>query len=617
MDSNEIKKIIESNANYWEKRALQNKLNIVENEEDYLKRIQGIYDKANRDIDNKLAVIYQRYAKENKMTLKEAYKKLPLAMEKEYKNDVMDYIAKARENSNNGKYSQYLLNQSLMHQHSVLDQMRTEYRNVIYNIDMEETGGKFLEKIYANANYYEQYNDNNENFARVDQNRIQNLLKENWSGGGNFSESIWKNKEQLVNTLDDIVMKGLATGESFDKMSNELAKRMNTSASNAKRLIMTESARMDNQGLLDWYKESGIKQIQFIATLDNRTSEICRAMDGKIINIEDAQIGLNIPPLHPYCRSVIAPYTEYTKADKRIYKDSNGKTQTGKNRTYAKYVEEELGDKEAARAIVSKSNSISDLVKATKILTPTASISVIDKTVRNITGYDVNKEYAEYVKRRQDHDIKYYEDKGVLSREELEEYFNEVKALLEDPKNEVAIRIQLDALEEILNSGKIANGFELDKIRNMVVNQRKEAEEVLFGIPQDAPASARPVYGYLSNQDLENGMTGVKVNMYGDIKIILKNKVKDYSTFTFGDSLDRMSTLFPSRLTDIKLYSIYHNELESVHEGGLRMAYQYPEVQIFKKLKLDDIYEIQVPKKYKSTKLTKLFKKKGVTVSWY
>lgn len=617
MDSNEIKKIIESNANYWEKRALQNKLNIVENEEDYLKRIQGIYDKANRDIDNKLAVIYQRYAKENKMTLKEAYKKLPLAMEKEYKNDVMDYIAKARENSNNGKYSQYLLNQSLMHQHSVLDQMRTEYRNVIYNIDMEETGGKFLEKIYANANYYEQYNDNNENFARVDQNRIQNLLKENWSGGGNFSESIWKNKEQLVNALDDIVMKGLATGESFNKMSNELAKRMGTSASNAKRLIMTESARMDNQGLLDWYKESGVKQIQFIATLDNRTSEICRAMDGKIINIEDAQIGLNVPPMHPYCRSVIAPYTEYTKADKRVYKDSNGKMQTGKNRTYAKYVEEELGDKEAARAIVSKSNSISDLVKATKILTPTASISVIDKTVRNITGYDVNKEYAEYVKRRQDSDIEYYEDKGELSREELEEYFNEVKALLEDPKNEVAIRIQLDALEEILNSSKIANGFELDKIRNMVVNQRKEAEEVLFGIPQDAPASVRPVYGYLSNQDLENGMTGVKVNMYGDVKIILKNKVKDYSTFTFGDSLDRMSTLFPSKLTDIKLYSIYHNELESVHEGGLRMAYQYPEVQIFKKLKLDDIYKIQVPKKYKSAKLTKLFKKKGVTVSWY
>ena len=55
MNIEEIKKAIESNSNYWEKRALENKLSAIENEEDYLRRISSIYDHANKQIDEKLA----------------------------------------------------------------------------------------------------------------------------------------------------------------------------------------------------------------------------------------------------------------------------------------------------------------------------------------------------------------------------------------------------------------------------------------------------------------------------------------------------------------------------------------------------------------------------------
>ena len=321
MNSEKIKAAIKNNSNYWEKRALENKLNVVENEEDYLNRITAIYDQANKDIEDKLAKVYARYAKENGMTLDEAYQKLPKVMEKRYKNDVMDYVEKAK--SGDPKWRQYLLNQSIMHSHSVLDQLRTEYRNVIYNIDMETTGGKFLEKIFANSNYKAQFDNNEEAFAKVDQDKIKSLLEENWSGGGNFSELIWKDKEKLVKALDDIVIRGLATGENFDKMAEKLAKRMDTSKSNAKRLIMTESARMDNEGLLAYYKETDVKKLIFVATLDMRTSDICRAMDGEIIPIDKAQIGLNVPPLHPYCRSVISPYYEDNVSETRMYRDKD------------------------------------------------------------------------------------------------------------------------------------------------------------------------------------------------------------------------------------------------------------------------------------------------------
>ena len=86
MNSEEIKKAIENNSNYWQKRALENKLNIIESEDDYVKCISAIYDQANKDIEDKLAKVYARYAKENKLTLDEAYQILPKKMETEYKN---------------------------------------------------------------------------------------------------------------------------------------------------------------------------------------------------------------------------------------------------------------------------------------------------------------------------------------------------------------------------------------------------------------------------------------------------------------------------------------------------------------------------------------------------
>lgn len=361
MNIEEIKKAIKNNSNYWEKRALENKLSAIENEEDYLRRISGIYDHANKQIDEKLAKVYARYAKENNLTLEEAYKQLPKKMETEYKKDVMDYVNKAKDPS----YKQYLLNQSIMHKHSVLDQLRTEMRDVIYDIDVEETGGKFLEKIFTDSNYRAQYSNNEEAFAKVDKQKIQNLLKENWSGGGNFSELIWKDREKLVKALDDIVMKGLATGDNYDKMSDKLAKRMDTSKSNAKRLIMTESARMENEGLLSYYQRIGAKQLIFVATLDMKTSEICRAMDGTIIDIENAKIGLNVPPLHPYCRSVISPHYEGNEPGDRVYRDvETGKTKSGRYRTYKEYLEEELRDKKQAEALASTRNDLQTLVMA-------------------------------------------------------------------------------------------------------------------------------------------------------------------------------------------------------------------------------------------------------------
>ena len=606
MNIEEIKKAIENNSNYWEKRALENKLSAIENEEDYLRRISSIYDHANKQIDEKLAKVYARYAKENNLTLEEAYKQLPKKMETEYKKDVMDYVNKAKDPS----YKQYLLNQSIMHKHSVLDQLRTEMRDVIYDIDMEETGGKFLEKIFTDSNYRAQYSNNEEAFDKVDKQKIQNLLKENWSGGGNFSELIWKDREKLVKALDDIVMKGLATGDNYDKMSDKLAKRMDTSKSNAKRLIMTESARMENEGLLSYYQRIGAKQLIFVATLDMRTSEICRAMDGQIIPIEEAKIGLNVPPLHPYCRSVISPHYEGNEPGDRVYRDvETGKTKKGEYRTYKEYLEQELGDKEQAEALASTRNDLQTLVMA---------IDNISNSAKYYNDGTDNNQYKDAVyKIQEDEYNNIYSVNDKYTDEYMDEQFEKVKELVNDEANELVIRVKEASMENILKDGEFKNQYTtLTSGGTYNPDWRKVVENNLFNIPINAISRNRPIYGYISNKFVENGSRGFELQKYGNIKVVLKDSVKDRCYFTMGDSMNNSSRIIPSKLVDIQKYSIRPEELAFNKWKNLGEFRGYPEIQIFGGVKLSDIKYIELPKELKGSEIAKSISDNGIKIRY-
>lgn len=404
MNAKEINDYLENNANYWEKRAVQSKIDVLADEDDYARRLGYFYDQANKQLDEKLAKVYQRYAKENNMTLTEAYQILPKKMETEYRNDLKDYMDKAQ--SNNPKYANYLANQSIMRKHSVLDTMKTEVRNAVYTIDQQNTQGKFLSKIYQNANYKTQYADG-EPFAKIDTNKVQQVLEQDW-GNGKFSDKIWKNKEKLVSELDKVMIDGLAIGESYNKMASKLAKKMEVSKSAAMRLIVTESARMQTEGALARYRETGVKKYKIVAVLDSSTSEICRHLDGNIVPDEEATVGYTLPPFHPWCRTTFTPYYEDNDPSDRVYRDPiSGKTESGPNITYAEYLDEHLKQPEQARALVGNRNTLANLMNVTSqpsIIQPLPPQSY--PTPKNINDLESEEEYEKVVSRLTDDEAK-------------------------------------------------------------------------------------------------------------------------------------------------------------------------------------------------------------------
>lgn len=120
-----------------------------------------------------------------------------------------------------------------------------------------------------------------------------------------FSDRIWANKKLLVNQLNKVIKNGIIQGASIPKMSKDIKDTFGVGAGQSKRLIRTETARVYSEASAKLYKESPVvKKVMFDATLDNKTSEICQSLDGKIF---DADSNYPRPPQHPNCRSAIIP----------------------------------------------------------------------------------------------------------------------------------------------------------------------------------------------------------------------------------------------------------------------------------------------------------------------
>ena len=100
---------------------------------------------------------------------------------------------------------------------------------------------------------------------------------------------------------------GIMAGKSEQHMSDDIMNRCGVGAFEARRLVRTETTCVANMAELYGYKELDIDEYEFSACLDSRTSDLCRELDGKVFKRNSAQAGVNLPPMHPFCRSTTLP----------------------------------------------------------------------------------------------------------------------------------------------------------------------------------------------------------------------------------------------------------------------------------------------------------------------
>ncbi len=182
-------------------------------------------------------------------------------------------------------------------------------------------------------------------FATMPMGTIEEILKNNWSGK-HYSKRIWDNTDALASKLEEVITSGVMQGKNSRKMATEIQDMTDYGKFAAERLIRTETTYFTNESEQQTYEECGIKKYIFVATLDTRTSPQCRAHDNKVYNVSQRQTGVNVPPLHTYCRSTTAAYfgkETMENLTRRARDPDTGKTYVIKNMNYnewyQKYVE--------------------------------------------------------------------------------------------------------------------------------------------------------------------------------------------------------------------------------------------------------------------------------------
>lgn len=181
-------------------------------------------------------------------------------------------------------------------------------------------------------------------------------------------------------------------------MSRELKNATNQSFNNAFRLIRTETAAVDSQVTFEGYKQAqkelGLKYFKYDAHLDSRTSEICRELNGKIFKIDDYEIGVNVPPMHPNCRSctqLILDEEEEKEPTKELVEYSDFSKFNRKAYGLARFVDESKDPIKHARELYDKNTlnsfyNVGSLTKEQKELLGTKTNEIkfsIDSMIKN------------------------------------------------------------------------------------------------------------------------------------------------------------------------------------------------------------------------------------------
>lgn len=393
-------------SNYWTKRfeEEEKQRNILNKA--YTKEIEKQYKIAENKIKSDIEKWYIRIADNNQISLADAKKLLTKDELKEFKWTLAEYIQKAK----SGAWKKELENASARIHIRRLEALQLQVKNSIETLRNKENEmlEDYLIKNYEDTYYHSLYEISKglnlkTSFATLDRNKINQVIGKPWlSDGKTFSDRIWQDKEQLINTLRTKITQSFITGSTLDEAVEDISKFVSDKIKNkeyvARRLLETESAAYASKAQIEAFKSIDVEKYEIVATLDLHTSEICQEMDGKVFNISDQEIGVTVPPFHSHCRTVIAPYFDDEPA--RASRDENGEYKEVKYMNYKEWKDQyikkdELGltlnQKSAImRYIGSDSYKINEALRNGTNLTQDQKewVKVLDKALEKIPVYE-------------------------------------------------------------------------------------------------------------------------------------------------------------------------------------------------------------------------------------
>ncbi len=403
-------------SDYWEKRAAWDMYERMADAEDTADLVARIYRSASAQIVFSAQDIFEKYMTKHKLSKAEAWRFLNSIQDK----DSIQKLLLELKNKDSGENKQELLKEleapayraRIERLQGLLQKVDTVMENVYQQEQQFDTS--FFEQLAENAYYRTIYNTQRKtglgfSFSHVDQKQIERALRMNWSGK-HYSKRIWKNTDDLAKTIKDELLVSLLTGRTDRETAAVITEKFGGGAIAARRLIRTESCFFASELTAQAYKECGIKKYRYVATLDLRTSKICRELDGEVFLVSERQAGKNYPPMHPWCRSTtISDIDDETlsRMTRAAYNPETGRTEkVPANMTYdewyQKYVKGNTKDRVGAKSIAKTIDS--GIIKKNKDKLKMNLQLFAESDIKNQESGSLKRAIRKYEKRIKEHE---------------------------------------------------------------------------------------------------------------------------------------------------------------------------------------------------------------------
>ena len=299
---NKLKKLT-SHDEYWTGRAREIFEYVDRKDIDFFAELEKTYRAQSVKLQRAIFDFYTKYAEDHEMTYQDAMKHLR-------GEDLSDYVENARKYREEAKNNPELLNR-LNEQYSAARAIRIEalHAEAVYRAGVLAGAlHKSFEKYLYDVAEYAYKKAHGGRTGAVNRPAFEEVIKTPFNGR-NYSEQLWGNTDTLADSLKKVFRQGFIRGDSPHEMAREIRKEFNVARSRAETLVRTDATAIINRATIKRYKREGLKYYRILVVLDNRTTQICRriAQEDKLYKLEDAQVGVNMPPFHYNCRSTIMP----------------------------------------------------------------------------------------------------------------------------------------------------------------------------------------------------------------------------------------------------------------------------------------------------------------------
>ena len=281
-------------------------------------QLQGIYQQHANNIQKEIDSFWQRYADKEGITKLEAKQRADRLdmVNVEFKaKQLVERANRLRERGKKVTSDDFTRAEN--------DLMR------LYNLKMKTSR---LEVLQANIKLH-QYDLAFSEFEIIDKHLIESIRRENLFSAGvlnmtlgsfesskisadsivyaNFNNATWSSRVwERQNELRNIVKKGVADtvlrGKGTNVLINSLKKEFDVSYGYARRLAVTESARVYSEAQKSNYEANGVEEFEVMTEL--KACHICQPFNGKIFKVSELVPALNAPPFHPNCRCTTVPH---------------------------------------------------------------------------------------------------------------------------------------------------------------------------------------------------------------------------------------------------------------------------------------------------------------------